>query len=126
MSSTHDVKLGHASVVLRTPLEAPLRHLFGAKPVAFENSSQYWVERYQSEGWHSGAGSYGRLAEFKAEVLNDFVAKNDVQSVLELGSGDGTRLPLRAIPPITGLTSRRTRYVCAVSALPLIRPRHSR
>jgi len=89
-------------VVLGTPLEAPLRRLFGVRPVAFENSGQYWVERYQSKGWHSGAGSYGRLAEFKAEVLNDFVAKNDVQSVLELGSGDGNQASLAHYPAYHG------------------------
>ncbi len=89
-------------MVVGTPLEAPLRRLFGAKPIAFEDSSQYWIERYSRVATSSGAGSYGRLAEFKAEVLNDFVAKNDIQSILELGSGDGNQATLAEYPAYHG------------------------
>lgn len=89
-------------MVTGTPLEAPLRRMFGAKPMVFKNSNQYWVDRYQREGWNSGAGSYGRLAAFKAEVLNDFVAKNGVETVLELGSGDGNQASLARYPAYHG------------------------
>lgn len=56
-------------------------------------SSQYWEQRYKARGT-SGAGSYGRLAEFKAEFLNAFVEKHGLARVLELGCGDGNQLSL--------------------------------
>ena len=50
-----------------------------------------------------GVGSYGRLAAFKAEVLNKFVAKNGVESVIEFGCGDGTQLSLSNYPRYVGV-----------------------
>ena len=43
--------------------------------VFIKNSHEYWEKRYASGG-NSGAGSYNYLAEFKAEILNNFVTKN--------------------------------------------------
>lgn len=57
----------------------------------FQSSSHYWEQRYQMGGT-SGAGSYGRYAEYKAEVLNGFVASNGVKRVAEFGCGDGNQL----------------------------------
>lgn len=68
----------------------------------FTNSKSYWESRYQ-KGGNSGFGSYGRLAKFKAEVLNDFVAKNSIQSVMEFGCGDGNQLKLAVYPKYIGL-----------------------
>jgi glycosyltransferase involved in cell wall biosynthesis len=65
------------------------------------DSGQYWEQRYAQSG-NSGAGSYGRLAEFKAEVLNDFVAKRDVKTVIEFGHGDGNQLSLAKYPNYIG------------------------
>jgi SAM-dependent methyltransferase len=67
----------------------------------FRSSSDYWERRYQSGG-NSGAGSYNRLAEFKAEFLNRFVKQNQVTSVVELGCGDGAQLSLAQYPEYTG------------------------
>ena len=64
-----------------------------AKTQYIESSSNYWDQRYLKNK-DSGAGSYGRLADFKAEVLNEFVEANAIQSVIELGSGDGNQLKL--------------------------------
>jgi hypothetical protein len=75
--------------------------LFMPKPVNFQNSSQYWQDRYQAGG-NSGAGSYSRLAHFKAEILNDFVRAHDVRSVVEFGSGDGAQLTLAQYPRYIG------------------------
>lgn len=61
--------------------------------VKFENSSQYWEERYAKEG-NSGDGSYNNLAEHKAEVINEFVKSNDIKTVIEFGSGDGNQLKM--------------------------------
>lgn len=57
----------------------------------FRNSSFYWNERYK-KGGNSGPGSYDHLAEFKAEVINDFVRINKINTVIEFGCGDGNQL----------------------------------
>ena len=67
----------------------------------FPGSEQYWIERYES-GRNSGAGSYNELAAFKAEIINDFVARHAVDSVIEFGCGDGNQLALAAYPSYTG------------------------
>ena len=69
---------------------------------AFPGSSEYWESRY-ARGGTSGHGSYGRFAEFKAEVLNRFVAEQRVRTVLELGCGDGNQLELAEYPAYVGL-----------------------
>jgi tetratricopeptide (TPR) repeat protein len=45
-------------------------------------------------GGTSGAGSYGRLAKFKAQVVNGFVADHGLKSLGEIGCGDGHQLGL--------------------------------
>lgn len=57
----------------------------------FRTSSGYWNERYLAGG-NSGSGSYGRLAEFKAKVINNFIVKNNINSLIEFGCGDGNQL----------------------------------
>lgn len=59
----------------------------------FDNSGKYWESRYQ-QGRDSGAGSYNKLAEFKAEFLNAFFQKNAIKKVIEYGCGDGNQLAL--------------------------------
>lgn len=63
------------------------------KPEPFPGSEAYWEKRY-SAGADSGVGSYGFFAEFKADVLNAFAFKHDVQTVIEFGCGDGNQLRL--------------------------------
>lgn len=65
------------------------------------SSSSYWIRRYASGG-NSGPGSYGRLAEFKASIINDFVYENKIKSVIEFGCGDGNQLKLADYPKYTG------------------------
>lgn len=86
----------------RRSMFARLKRLRGYKAAPFEGSAQYWDARYSSGG-NSGAGSYGKLAEFKAEVLNEFVAENNVGTVVEHGCGDGAQLSLAAYPSYVGL-----------------------
>ena len=69
---------------------------------AFAGSSAYWKTRYD-EGGNSGGGSYGHLAQFKAEVLNTLVAQHGVRSVIEFGCGDGNQLALASYPGYVGL-----------------------
>jgi SAM-dependent methyltransferase len=68
----------------------------------FSSSSDYWQNRYV-EGGNSGSGSYGRLARFKAAVLNDVVGSKTVKKVIELGCGDGAQLALAEYPAYVGV-----------------------
>ena len=68
---------------------------------AFRNSQDYWQLRYE-RGDNSGAGSYGRLAGFKAAVINGVVSANDLTSVIEYGCGDGNQLTLARYPSYVG------------------------
>ncbi|HVP77515.1 MAG TPA: class I SAM-dependent methyltransferase [Thermodesulfobacteriota bacterium] len=70
------------------------------KPASVPGSTAYWESRYAAGG-HSGVGSYGLFAEFKADVINGFVAAHHVQTVIEFGCGDGNQL----------LLAKYTRYV---------------
>ncbi len=65
------------------------------------SSSEYWEMRY-SKGGNSGDGSYGALSNFKAQIINRFIAEKSVQSVLELGCGDGNQLALYLMPKYIG------------------------
>ncbi len=56
-------------------------------------SKNYWENRYKQKKT-SGAGSYGRVAEFKANIINEFVLKNNIHTVIEFGCGDGNQLTL--------------------------------
>lgn len=67
----------------------------------FTHSADYWKSRYR-HGGTSGSGSYGRLATFKAEILNAIVALNGVKSVIEFGCGDGNQLQLARYPSYIG------------------------
>ena len=68
----------------------------------FSSSAEYWQNRYV-EGGNSGSGSYGRLAQFKAAVLNDVVKSKAVKKVVELGCGDGAQLALAEYPAYVGV-----------------------
>lgn len=69
---------------------------------SFAGSRNYWEKRY-NKGRNSGDGSYGVLAEFKAEIINDFVLDEDIKTVMEYGCGDGNQLRLAEYPGYTGL-----------------------
>ena len=63
---------------------------------------KYWQERYCT-GETSGLGSYGLLAEYKAEIINDYIKNNDIKSVIEFGCGDGNQLKLMNYEKYWGL-----------------------
>jgi len=67
----------------------------------FDSSEDYWKERY-STGGNSGEGSYEEFAIHKAEVINDFIEKNGIKSVIEFGSGDGNQLSYFKVDTYTG------------------------
>ncbi|WP_319763626.1 methyltransferase domain-containing protein [Maridesulfovibrio sp.] len=78
-----------------------LYHRFILRIPRFTTSKNYWEERYHSGGT-SGAGSYGDAAIYKAEILNNFVKENKINSVIEFGCGDGNQLKLAEYPSYTG------------------------
>lgn len=97
---TDNYALNKQAAKLQICLEESVRNC--AKAKAPENFvQQYWETRYSSGG-NSGSGSYGRLAHFKAKTINDFVVKNAINSVLELGCGDGHQLSLAHYPQYYG------------------------
>jgi hypothetical protein len=94
-----------AKFVTGLPVIGPIavkvkKAIFGSRK--FPGSQQYWETLY-AEGGNSGEGSYSNLAAFKAEILNAFVADNNIASVMEFGCGDGNQLSLAKYPRYTGL-----------------------
>jgi SAM-dependent methyltransferase len=73
-----------------------------ARRLAFQGSGPFWEAVYR-EGGTSGPGSYGRLAEFKAEILNEFVRTRNIRTVIEFGCGDGAQLALARYPEYVGV-----------------------
>lgn len=67
----------------------------------FKSSENYWLERYK-KGGNSGFGSYGPLAQYKANILNEFVAANAIDTIIEYGCGDGNQLTLARYPHYIG------------------------
>lgn len=72
-----------------------------SKVKPFPGSENYWIRRYNA-GKNSGEGSYNKLAEFKAETINNFVKDNHVATIMEYGCGDGNQLRLSKYPSYIG------------------------
>lgn len=91
--------------IKQIPVLGPLANKVYVRLVAarrpFPGSTDYWIARYESGGT-SGDGSYNQLAQFKAEVLNQFVADHHITSIIEYGSGDGNQLTLADYPRYLG------------------------
>ncbi len=83
-----------------------LRH----KLKQFTTSGQFWETRY-TFGKDSGRGSYGKLAEFKAEILNGFVKDHKIKTVIEYGCGDGNQLKYAHYPSYIGFDVAQTAVV---------------
>lgn len=77
------------------------------KRPAFSTSEKYWEDRYRMGG-NSGPGSYSNLADFKAEVINNFVTEHGIQSVIDFGCGDGNQLKYLEIDQYLGLDVSKT------------------
>jgi hypothetical protein len=85
--------------------------LIRRQPV-FLSSAQFWEDRYRTGG-NSGAGSYNRLARFKADTMNEFVRRNCISSVIEFGCGDGSQLGLADYPRYIGIdVSEKAVEIC--------------
>jgi hypothetical protein len=66
------------------------------------NYQDYWDERYDA-GFSSGAGSYGDLAAFKADIINGFIRAQGIHTIMEFGCGDGNQLKLMHYEKYLGL-----------------------
>lgn len=94
--------------MIRRVLPGSLRRWLRARSTRLAESlsefdaTRYWERRYAAGGT-SGEGSYGRLADFKAKVINDFVVEHDIRSAIEFGCGDGNQLSLLRVPRYIGL-----------------------
>lgn len=73
----------------------------------------YWENNY-AQGGTSGSGSYGVLADFKAEVINSFISDHGVKKVIEFGCGDGNQISLMNYEQYLGLdVANSSIEVCA-------------
>jgi SAM-dependent methyltransferase len=102
----HSTSLRHA-IARRVRTVSILRKLRRLIPlsgdqVQFQNSAQYWNERYE-RGGNSGEGSYGPLAQYKASFINDFCRDNRITSAVEFGCGDGNQASLFEIDHYLGI-----------------------
>lgn len=104
-ATTSSLKTFIKSIPLIGPAAGRLAHLpivARVRSLGFPGSASFWESVYR-HGGTSGPGSYGRLAQFKAEVLNDFVRTRNVRTVVEFGCGDGAQLGLAKYPEYVGV-----------------------
>ena len=90
-------------IIKKIPIIALLFRAVKAKvqKLKFPGSEKYWESVYRSGG-NSGEGSYNKLADFKAEVINKFIERNQIKSMIEFGCGDGNQLGLGVYPNYLG------------------------
>jgi SAM-dependent methyltransferase len=75
---------------------------FQPSPSGAFRSAAYWEERYR-KGGSSGSGSRGRLANYKARVINELIARLAPDSVIDFGSGDGFQIAMFEMASYTGV-----------------------
>ena len=81
------------------------------------DSTKYWEERYYNGG-HSGNGSYGFLAEYKRDFINQFILENKIKSLLEYGCGDCNQLSMIECDRIIGVDVSETAIDICKTILP--------
>jgi hypothetical protein len=86
---------------------ATTRPSLAVRRAFFRGSGEYWDRRY-AKGGNSGAGSYGHKAEWKAQIVNRWVADHGVTSVVDWGCGDGNQLGLANYQRYLGLDRSAT------------------
>ncbi len=100
-------------VIIGTPLEELARFILNKPKIEFDTSGGYWERRYEV-GRNSGAGSYGRLAEFKAKVINEILIEKELETVIEFGCGDGNQLQLAHYKDYIGIdVSEKALQLCS-------------
>jgi SAM-dependent methyltransferase len=88
-----DKKIVRANIVNESNIPSKYKNL---------SSTRYWEERYR-EGRNSGYGSYGRLSEFKAKIINKFIVDENVKRVIDFGCGDGNQLSMVNVAEYIGI-----------------------
>lgn len=66
------------------------------------SSTSYWEDRYANNG-SSGDGSYGKLAQYKADFINRCISNYEIENIVELGCGDGNQLGLLEVKKYLGM-----------------------
>jgi len=84
------------------------------------SSGDYWERRYRTGG-HSGTGSRGHLAEFKAGIINGFIKHNAIADMLDLGCGDGHLLSLLQVPDYVGVDVSSVALASCIERFPRYR-----
>jgi hypothetical protein len=56
-----------------------------------KNLIYYWDNRYKGDG-NSGAGSYGKSAKYKADIVNKCISKYHIKTIADFGCGDGNQI----------------------------------
>lgn len=79
---------GTTKLKLSLILRAGIRELIPFYSKRFVNSKLYWKDRYKFGG-NSGKGSRGKIAQEKAEYMNSFCRRNNIETIVEFGCGDG-------------------------------------
>jgi SAM-dependent methyltransferase len=69
---------------------------------SFPTSTVHWQRHYE-HGGDSGPGSYGELATYKANLINQVVRERGIRSIIELGCGDGNQLSYLEVEQYIGL-----------------------
>ena len=67
-------------IIKKIPLINTVARIISKFLRSFPGSKNYWEQRYAGRGT-SGAGSYGKLAEFKAEIINSFIKNNKISII---------------------------------------------
>ncbi|OLP17467.1 hypothetical protein BST81_15770 [Leptolyngbya sp. 'hensonii'] len=93
--------------IIPPPIKNTVKSLLQQLRRFFFNSNSYWEQRYQAGG-NSGIGSYGKLAQYKADVLNSFVQRQGITTVIEFGCGDGHQLAYYQFSDYIGLDVSKT------------------
>jgi tetratricopeptide (TPR) repeat protein len=65
------------------------------------NINQWWDSSNSTQGAPAEV-NYGRLSQFKAEILNGFIGAHGIRSMAELGCGDGSHLGLFQVDRYAG------------------------
>lgn len=73
----------------------------------FRDSKSYWETRYRIGG-HSGEGSRGENARYKADVINRLISENGIESMIEFGCGDGHQLGMFRVAQYLGIDVSET------------------
>jgi hypothetical protein len=81
-----------------------------ASPTALPTSTRFRDELFALQPDDGGAADPAaqRVYDFRAEVLNAYVAENRIRSVIEFGCGDGLQLAQASYPAYIGLDVSRT------------------